>query len=135
MKKFQTFLMGDSSYRQNFYQSKKNEIQHHSYKERLRMSKTAKIGNEENIYSPVKFANFVYICITHGKITTFGSKMVIFPRVMQIQYIQNLRTSPGYIFSLFYNNSQPNFAFLLILRCSFQPNGFRSSCLDQNFVI
>jgi hypothetical protein len=36
--------MGDSSYRLNFDQGKKNEIQHHSWKERLRMSKTAKIG-------------------------------------------------------------------------------------------
>jgi hypothetical protein len=36
--------MGDSSYRLNFDQGKKNEIQHHSQKERLRMSKTAKIG-------------------------------------------------------------------------------------------
>jgi hypothetical protein len=36
--------MGDSSYRLNFDQGKKNEIQYHSWKERLRMSKTAKIG-------------------------------------------------------------------------------------------
>ena len=37
-------LMDDSSYRLNFDQGKKNEMQHHSQKERLRMSKTAKIG-------------------------------------------------------------------------------------------
>jgi hypothetical protein len=36
--------MDDSSYRLNFDQGKKNEIQHHSWKERLRMSKTAKIN-------------------------------------------------------------------------------------------
>jgi hypothetical protein len=36
--------MDDSSYRLNFDQGKKNEIQHHSKKERLRMSKIAKIG-------------------------------------------------------------------------------------------
>jgi hypothetical protein len=36
--------MGGSSYRLDFDQGKKNEIQHHSWKERLRMSKTAKIG-------------------------------------------------------------------------------------------
>jgi hypothetical protein len=36
--------MGDSIYRLNFDQGKKNEIQHHSQKERPRMSKTAKIG-------------------------------------------------------------------------------------------
>ena len=37
-------FMSDSSYRLNFDQGKQNEIQHHSSKERLRMSKTAKIG-------------------------------------------------------------------------------------------
>jgi hypothetical protein len=36
------FSMGDSSYRLNFDQGKKNEIQHHSEKERLKMSRTAK---------------------------------------------------------------------------------------------
>jgi hypothetical protein len=36
--------MGDSSYRLHVDQGKKNEIQHRSWKERLRMSKTAKIG-------------------------------------------------------------------------------------------
>jgi hypothetical protein len=38
------YIIGDSSYRLNFDQDKKIEIQHHSWKERLRMSKTAKIG-------------------------------------------------------------------------------------------
>jgi hypothetical protein len=38
--------MGDSSYRLNFDLGKKNEIQHRSWKEHLRMSKTAKIGCE-----------------------------------------------------------------------------------------
>jgi hypothetical protein len=33
----------NSSYTLNFDQGKKNEIQQHSYKERLRLSKTAKI--------------------------------------------------------------------------------------------
>jgi hypothetical protein len=46
--------MDDSSYRLNFDQGKKNEIQHHSQKEHLRMSKIAKFGcellqNDENI--------------------------------------------------------------------------------------
>jgi hypothetical protein len=36
--------MGDPSYRLNFDQGKKNEIQQYSYKERPTMSKTAKIG-------------------------------------------------------------------------------------------
>jgi hypothetical protein len=36
--------MGDSSYGLNFDLRKKNEIHHHRKKERLRMSKTAKIG-------------------------------------------------------------------------------------------
>jgi hypothetical protein len=39
-------FMDYSSYRLNFDQGKKNEIQHHSSKERLRMSKTAKFGCE-----------------------------------------------------------------------------------------
>jgi hypothetical protein len=38
--------MGDSSYRLNFDQGKKNEIQHHSQNERLRMSNTSKFGCE-----------------------------------------------------------------------------------------
>jgi hypothetical protein len=46
--------MGDSSYRRNFDVGKKNEIQHHSWREHLRMSTTAKFGcemlqNEDNI--------------------------------------------------------------------------------------
>ena len=36
--------MSDSSSTLNFDQGKKNEIQHHSSKERLRMSKTANSG-------------------------------------------------------------------------------------------
>jgi hypothetical protein len=81
----------------------------------------------------VKFANFVYNCITHSKNNHFGSKMVMFPvRNANIYKICELHRA---IFSSFYNNSQPNFAILLILRClSSYGNGFRSSCLDQNFV-
>ena len=50
----------------------------------------------------MKFTNFVYICITfiHAeKITIFEQKVVIFTtRNTNRPYIQNLRTSQGYIF-------------------------------------
>ena len=36
--------MDDSSYGQNFDLDKKNEIQYHSWKEHLKMSKIAKFG-------------------------------------------------------------------------------------------
>jgi hypothetical protein len=38
--------MDDSSYGRNFDQDKKNEIQYHSWKERLKTSKIAKFGCE-----------------------------------------------------------------------------------------
>ena len=50
---------------------------------RKRILKLVKYG----IYSPAKFANFVYICITCGKSYHFWAeivaKMVTFPRVIQ----------------------------------------------------
>jgi hypothetical protein len=76
---------------------------------------------------------------TRGKNNHFGSKMVIFAaRNASIYKICELHRA---IFSSFYNNSQPNFAillilshFLLILSLASYGNGFRSSCPDQNFV-
>jgi hypothetical protein len=38
--------MGDSTYGRNFDPDKKNEIQHHTYKEHLKMSKIATFGCE-----------------------------------------------------------------------------------------
>jgi hypothetical protein len=43
-----------------------------------------------------------------------------FPPVIQINTWQHLQIAQGYI-SAFYNISQPNFAILLILTCSFFP--------------
>jgi hypothetical protein len=55
------------------------------------MSKITKFGCEllqnEEKGSPVKFANFVYICITRGLLSR---KWLFSPRI--IQNIQNLRT-------------------------------------------
>jgi hypothetical protein len=45
-------------------------------------------------YSPVKFANFVYLALRAEQITIFETKVVIFT----YKYIQNLLTSRGYIF-------------------------------------
>jgi hypothetical protein len=69
-------------------------------------------------HSPVKFANFVYICITRGKNNHFLLKngyLSVFNA--NIYKICEFHRS---IFSSFYNNSQPNFEILLIWRCSFQ---------------
>ena len=103
------------SYRRNFDLNKKNEIHYHSWKEHLKMSKIAKFGccKMRKIYNPVKFANFVYIFILRSvKIPLSVEKWLFFP----ILYIFFLWA----IFSSFYNNSQPNVAILIILRCSFQ---------------
>ena len=47
-------------------------------------------------YSTAKFANFVLIYITHGKMHHFRPKVVHFP--VRIIQIQNLQISQGYIF-------------------------------------
>ena len=72
-------------------------------------------------YSPAKFANFVYICITRGKSYhfrgNFSSKMVTFSaRNTNVYKICKLCRA---IFFIFYNISPPNFATLLILTSSF----------------
>jgi hypothetical protein len=75
-------------------------------------------------YSPVKFANFVYICITRRKNNHFRLKNGYFSRALNanIYKICELHSS---IFSSFYNNSRPNFAILLILDAlSSYGNGF-----------
>jgi hypothetical protein len=73
--------------------------------------------------------NFVYICITRGKNTTFGSKMVLFPaRNANIYKICELHRA---IFSSFYNNSQPNFAILLIVKAHSTEKNFPQK---ENFV-
>ena len=86
---------------------------------------------------PSKFANFVYVHITRGKINhfrgNFSSKMVTFSaRNTNVYKICKLRKA---IFSVFYNISPPNFAILLILHplssCS---KRFRSSCVVRPLV-
>jgi hypothetical protein len=72
--------MDDSSYRRNFDLDKKNEIHIHSWIEHLEMSNVwLRFVVKWGKYSPVKFANFVYICIIlcAGKITIFKPKVVI----------------------------------------------------------
>ena len=75
-------LIDNSIYRLIFYLDKKDEIYHYSSKEYPKklvklqslVAKCFKGGKD----SLVKLENFEYFSITHGKITTFGSKMVIF---------------------------------------------------------
>jgi uncharacterized protein YbcV (DUF1398 family) len=58
--------------------------------------------------------------------------MVIFP----CKYIQNLRTSQGYIFLILqqFATKLCNFTHFKMLFPAMVYNGFLSSCLDQNFV-
>ena len=95
----------------------------------------------KKIYRPVKFANFVYICTinTRCKNNHFRLKKGYFSRAYNAN-IYKICELYRAIFSSFYNNSQRNFAILLILRCCMHelfPSmvmGFRSSCPDQIFV-
>ena len=68
--------------------------------------------------------------IMRGKNNLFRLKNDYFPRT-QRKYIQNLRTSQGYIFLMLqqFTTKLCNFDAL-----SSYGSGFRSSCLDQNFV-
>jgi hypothetical protein len=68
-----------------------------------------------HIAAPAKFANFVYICITRGKNNHFPLKNGYFSRAYKCKYIQNLRTSQGYIFLILQQFPEPNFSILLIL--------------------
>jgi hypothetical protein len=75
------------------------------------------------------FANFVYICITRGKNNHFRLKMVIFyARNTNIYKICKLHRA---IFSSFYNNSQPNFAILLVLRSRSKFRLYLESSIDS----
>jgi hypothetical protein len=64
-------------------------------------------------YSPVKFANFVYICITHGKNNTLHNHFTTIFATKLCNFTHFKMLFP---------------AMPMVL------NGFRSSCLDQNFV-
>ena len=65
-------------------------------------------------YSPVKFAKFVYLCITHGKaLQICGNVVTQIPRNTKVYKIRKLYIT---IFSTFYNILQPNFAILLNFR-------------------
>ena len=96
-------LMDDSSLWRNFDLDKKNEIHYHSWKDRLKMSKIwLRIIVKWGKYSPVKFANFVYIWITCGEYNHFEPKVVInfTARNTNIYKICELHKA---IFSSFYN--------------------------------
>lgn len=55
-----------------------NKIFHHSEKEHPKISEIPKLKITENIaLCPVKFSNIVYICITHGKPTTFETVVML----------------------------------------------------------
>jgi hypothetical protein len=67
-------------------------------------------------YSPVKFANFVYICITHGKNNhSFGSKMVIFPLIMQIYTIFAIFTGLYFLILQLFTTKLCNFTHFKML--------------------
>jgi hypothetical protein len=68
----------------------------------------AKCCKTLKIYSLAKFA-FLYKFVLRAEIVT----------IFEPKMIQNLQTLQDYIFSKFYNISQPNFAILLISLCSF----------------
>jgi hypothetical protein len=65
----------------------------------------------------VKLTNFAeYFSLLRAvKITTFGSKMVIFTARNTKIIFENFTAMHRAIFSVFYNISQPNFAILVIL--------------------
>ena len=64
----------------------------------------------------MKIANFVYFCITHGKLIPTSRKRYQFSvGNTKVYKIHKLCRA---MFSSFYNISQPNFAILPILRCS-----------------
>ena len=63
------------------------------------------------------FANFVYICITHGKLPFFRQFQLkngnFSPSLYK--YIQNLQTLRGYILhAMFYNILPPNLAVTVV---------------------
>jgi hypothetical protein len=93
----------------------------YSRKEHTKMSKIAKFGcemlqNAENI--ALQSSRILYTFVLRAEIaTTFGPKMAaISARNTKVHKICELCKA---IFSAFYNISQPNFAILLILVCSF----------------
>jgi hypothetical protein len=61
----------------------------------------------------------VYIRYLWGKCTIFEPKVAHFPRVI-LKYSKFANFTALAIFFVFYNISQPNFAILLILGCSFE---------------
>jgi hypothetical protein len=73
--------MDDSCNILNFDLGKKNEIHHHSQKEHVTIT-VVKLRNlvKRGKYSPAKFANFVLISITRGKMHHFRPKCGAFSR-------------------------------------------------------
>ena len=80
-------------------------------------------------YSRAKFANFVYICITRGKVTirvrvrvfvaSSAQKCMLTFSVHNTNIYKILKTSQRYIFRILRHFAIPNFAILLILSSSF----------------
>ena len=81
-------------------------------------SLVAKYCKMSKKYSPVKFANFVYFCITNGKaLSLCGNLVTLFPAYAKVYKILKLYIT---IFWTFYNILQPNFTISLNLGSSFQ---------------
>ena len=59
---------------QNFEKFRNSKIHYYSIKEHLKLSKIAKLVVKCEKYNPMKFANFVYFCITHRKLIPLSRK-------------------------------------------------------------
>jgi hypothetical protein len=84
--------MDDSSYRRNFDLDDKNETITIAGKNILKWVKLQSL-----VANSCKILYILITALRAGKITIFEPKMVIFT-ACNIKYIQNLRTSQGYIF-------------------------------------
>ena len=79
-------------------------------------SLVAKLCKMWKLCKPVKIANFVCFCITHGKLIPTSRKRYQFSvRNTKVYKIRKLCRA---IFFSFHNISRPYFAILLILECS-----------------
>ena len=113
-----------SPFRQNLEKNRNRQKYHHSLKKHPTFTKIAKFGSigceivNCRKYSLANLANFVYICISRRKIIIKSTTDYHFSaRNTNIYNISQLRKA---IFSTFYNISQPYFAILLNIGCSFK---------------
>ena len=96
---------------------KEMQINHHSSKERTKMSKIAKFAKNIALQS----LQILYTFVLRAEIATIFSPNVV--AIANSARIFLYFPQPN-IFSAFYNISQPNFAILLILVCSFREYTF-----------